>query len=176
VSVTHDAGSCTIYSGSDRGFNAIRDQSLKTTQLDADSGNVDTGATELASRTIEAALAESSDERAWVLVRLAEDLRALGRADVALRALDAAWELRPSEEPRRAIFTCAISAHCDLDQHIVAEVIEREQAARSMDDEFALAALRLYSALSRMTGSRIHYARRADYICLLAGRSLELNT
>jgi hypothetical protein len=139
-------------------------------------GNVDTGATELATRTIEAALAESSDERAWVLVRLAEDLRARGRADVALRALDAAWELRPSEEPRRAIFTCAISAHCDLGQHVVAEVIEREQAARSIDDEFALAALRLYSALSRMTGLRIHYARRADYICLLHGRSLELNT
>jgi ParB-like chromosome segregation protein Spo0J len=127
---------------------------------------------ELASRAIEAALAESTDGRASALVRLAADLRALGRADVALRALDAAWELRPSEKTRREAFTCAIAAHCDLGQHVVAEVVEREQAARSVDEAFARQALRLYSALSRLTGLDVHHSRRALYLSLLAGSSL----
>lgn len=130
------------------------------------------GAPDLAGRAIEAALAESCDERAKVLVRLAQDLRAAGRPKTALRALDAAWELRPSEEPRRAIFTVAVEAHCDLGQLADAEVVEREQAARSVDEPFARAALRLYSALSRMTGLDIHLARRAHYLSLLSGRPL----
>lgn len=131
-----------------------------------------TQASDLSGRAIEAALAESSDERVWVLVRLAHDLRELGRPEVALRALDAAWELRPSEEPRRAIFTAAIHAHCDLGHHADAEVVEREQAGRSIDEHFALAALRLYSALSRMTGLDVHFARRAHYLSYLGGRLL----
>jgi hypothetical protein len=132
---------------------------------------VDARTTELAGRAIEAARAESNDERAHVLVRLAQDLRRYGRAAVALRALDAACELQPSDEVRRAAYTCAIEAHCDLGQYIVAEVIEREQATRSVDDAFARAALRLYSASSRWTGFDSQFARRAHYLSLIAGRS-----
>ncbi|HXG75509.1 MAG TPA: hypothetical protein VNJ53_02975 [Gaiellaceae bacterium] len=123
-------------------------------------------------RVIQAALADSSDERARILVCLAEDLRAAGRAETALRVLDAAWELRPSEDARRAVFTAAIQAHCDLDRHAVAEAVEREQAPRSVDAAFARAALRLYSALSRMTGLDTHHARRAHYLAYLAGAAL----
>ena len=86
-----------------------------------------------------------------------------------MKALDAACELQPSDEVRRAAYACAIEAHCDLGQYIVAEVIEREQATRSVDDAFARAALRLYSALSRWTGFDSHLARRAHYISLLKG-------
>jgi hypothetical protein len=126
----------------------------------------------LATRAIEAALAETTDARARVLVGIASELRRAGRPDVALRALDAAWELCPTDEPRRAAFTCAIEAHCDLGQFEVAETIEREQAERSVDERFARAALRLYSALSRITDLDIHYARRAHYVALLNGREL----
>jgi hypothetical protein len=121
-------------------------------------------------RAIEAALADSPDERARVLVRLAHDLRDAGRPDAALRALDAAWELRPREDVRRTVFAAAVHAHCDLGQHADAEVVEREQAGRSIDEEFALAALRLYSALSRMTGLDVHFSRRAHYLAFLGGR------
>ena len=130
---------------------------------------METSTSDVASRVIEAAHAESSDERARVLVRLAQDLRRYGRAAVALKALDAACEIQPSDEIRRAAYTCAIEAHCDLGQYIVAEVIEREQARCTVDDAFARAALRLYSALSRWTGFDSHFARRAYYISLLSG-------
>jgi hypothetical protein len=126
----------------------------------------------LATRAIEAVLSETTDARARVLVEIASDLRRAGRPDVALRALDAAWELCPTDEPRRAAFACAIEAHCDLGNYEVAETIEREQAERSVDDCFAHAALRLYSTLSRLTDLDIHYARRAHYIALLNGREL----
>jgi hypothetical protein len=132
---------------------------------------VETSTSEPAGRAIEAARAESNDERARVLVRLAQDLRRYGRSAVALRALDAACELQPSDEVRHDAYTCAIEAHCDLGQYIVAEVIEREQATRSVDDAFARAALRLYSVLSRWTGFDSHFARRAHYLSLIAGRS-----
>ena len=131
---------------------------------------VDTRTTEPANRAIEAARAESSDDRARALVRLAQDLRQHGRAAVTLQVLDAAYQLFPSEEVRRAAYTCAIEAHCDLGHYVVAEVIEREQASRSIDEAFARAALRLYSALSRWTGFESHYGRRADYILLLGRR------
>ena len=100
------------------------------------------------------------------------DLLTAGRPELALHALDAAWELCPTEEPRRAAFTCALEVHCDLGNYEIAETIEREQYERSVDDRFARAALRLYSALSRITDLDIHYARRAHYIALLNGREL----
>lgn len=126
----------------------------------------------LTARAIEAVLAETTDARAHALVGLASDLRRAGRPELALHALDAAWELCPTEEPRRAAFTCALEVHCDLGNYEIAETIEREQYERTVDDRFALAALRLYSTLSRITDLDIHYARRAHYIALLNGREL----
>lgn len=126
----------------------------------------------LASRAIEAVLAETTDARARALVGLASDLRRAGRPELALHALDAAWELCPTEDPRRAAFTCAIEVHCDIGSYELAETIEREQAERSVDERFARAALRLYSALSRITDLDIHYARRAHYLAFLNGREL----
>jgi hypothetical protein len=100
-------------------------------------------------------------------VRLAADLRAIGKADVSLWVLDRAWSLDPSEKIERAIFTCAIGAHCDLGQHAAAAVIEREQAARSMDDRFARAALRLYAEIAAYGRDADADARCASYAALL---------
>ena len=134
--------------------------------------SADTRLSRLANRAIEAVLAETTDARARVLVAIASDLRRAGRPDVALHALDAAWELCPTDGPRRAAFTCAIETHCDLGQYEIAETIEREQSVRSVDEAFARAALRLYSAVSRITALDIHYARRAHYVALLNGNEL----
>ena len=78
----------------------------------------------LTARAIEAVLAETTDARAHALVGLASDLRRAGRPELALHALDAAWELCPTEEPRRAAFTCALEVHCDLGNYEIAETIE----------------------------------------------------
>jgi hypothetical protein len=115
-------------------------------------------------RALEAAFARSGEERAWSRVRIAADLRAEGEHEQALRVLDAAWVLGPSEEVERAIFTVAIATHCDLNSHLTAEVIEREQAGRSIDVKFARAAVRLYSELASVTQDAAHHARRDHYL------------
>jgi len=114
-------------------------------------------------RALEAAFAQGSEDRAWACVRLAADLRADNENAAALSVLDDAWLLGPSEEAERAIYTVAIAVHCDLGSHPTAEVIEREQAARSVDGHFARAAARLYAELARSTGDDEHSERRQHY-------------
>jgi hypothetical protein len=114
-------------------------------------------------RAVEAAFAQGPGDRAWARVRLAADLRADDQKEAALAVLDDAWLLRPCEEAERAIFTVAIAVHCDLGAHPTAEIIEREQAARSVDSHFAWAAVRLYSELSKVTDDEEHHQRREHY-------------
>lgn len=117
-------------------------------------------------RALEAAFAQGSDDRAWARIRLAADLRADSEAAAALSVLDDACLLGPSEEAERAIYTVAIAVHCDLGSHPTAEVIEREQAARSVDAYFARVAARLYSELARATGDDEHGQRHKHYSAL----------
>lgn len=119
-------------------------------------------------RAVEAAFAQGSDDRAWARVRLAADLRADGDSAAALDVLDEAWLLGATDAAECAIFTVAIATHCDLGAHPTAEVIEREQAARSIDAKFARAAARLYSELFQATGDDPHRVRRDLYIALIA--------
>jgi hypothetical protein len=107
---------------------------------------------DLPRRAIEAALATSTDERAWALIRLAADLRVLGEIDTALVALDTAWHLHPSTEPARAMFSCAIACHCDTAAYTKAETIASEQPEEFHDLKFSRAAVRLYSTLLEETG------------------------
>jgi hypothetical protein len=118
---------------------------------------------DLVSRALELAVATRTDDRAWGLIRLAADLRALGRYDDALRALDVAWRLSPGERPERAAFTCAIAIHCDRDEHLLAETLERQLVGREIDLELGLACLRLYSELFTLTVADEHRARREFY-------------
>ncbi|MGH3111642.1 MAG: hypothetical protein ACRDQT_12085, partial [Gaiellaceae bacterium] len=114
-------------------------------------------------RVLELAAARGSDERAWALVRLAADFRALGRHDEVLRVLDAAWYLEPSEQPELAIFSCAIGIHCDRRAYDVAMTLERDFADRGIDLKFARACVRLYVDLYAETEDEEHQARVASY-------------
>jgi hypothetical protein len=107
---------------------------------------------DLPRRAVEAALATTTDERAWALVRLAADLRALGDRDRALGVLDLAWGLEPSTRPAAAMFTCAIACHCDEGDLVTADVIASEQPDDYRDVKFARAACRLYATLLAETG------------------------
>jgi len=113
-----------------------------------------TGAARIADPTgaiADLAAATTADDRAWALVRLAADARASNEPESALRLLDSAWLLDPGPEAERAIFTVAIAAHCDGGRYEVAEILVSEQAARSIDTHFAMAAARLYAALYAAT-------------------------
>lgn len=114
-------------------------------------------------RVLTLATAQRSDDRAWALVRLAADLRALGRHEDALRVLDAAWFLQPSEHPELAIFTCAIAIHCDREAHDVAVTLERDFAERGIDLKFGRACVRLYTQLAALTEDDEHLERLAQY-------------
>ena len=103
-------------------------------------------------RAVEAALATFTDERAWALIRLAADLRALGDRERALAVLDLAWRLEPSRQPAAAVFTCAIACHCDEGDVLTADVIASEQPDEYRDVKFARAACRLYATLLAETG------------------------
>lgn len=99
-------------------------------------------------RAVEAACGASVEERAVALVALARDLRRIGEARLALSVLDIAWSLEPSPETTCSAYACAIDLHCDLGQHERARSIEREQARRAINDDFARAGRRLYDALA----------------------------
>ena len=114
-------------------------------------------------RVLALAAAHRADDRAWALVRLAADLRALGRHDDALRVLDAAWFLEPSEQPELAMFSCAIAIHCDRQAHDVAVTLERDFAERGIDLKFGRACVRLYSELYAATEDDEHQARLESY-------------
>jgi hypothetical protein len=114
-------------------------------------------------RVLELAAAYRSDDRAWALVRLAADLRALGRHDDALRILDAAWYLEPSDQPQLAMFSCAIAIHCDRDAHDVAVTLERDFVDRGIDLKFGRACIRLYSELYASTEDQEHESRLESY-------------
>jgi hypothetical protein len=107
---------------------------------------------DLPRRAVEAALATSTDERAWALVRLAADLRAMDKQREALHVLDLAWSMEPSAEPSAAMFTCAIACHCDLGDLYTGQLIAGEQPDEYRDVKFARAACRLYAALLAETG------------------------
>lgn len=119
-------------------------------------------------RAVEAACGASVEERAVALVALARDLRRIGEARLALSVLDIAWSLEPSPETTRSAYACAIDLHCDLGQHERARSIEREQARRSIDDDLARAALRLYDALAA-AGDADARALAQMYAAVLAG-------
>lgn len=121
----------------------------------------------LVARAVELAHATRADDRAWGLVRLAADLRALERYDEALYVLDLAWQLSPSERPELATFTCAIAIHCDREDHDIAVKLERDFADRVVDFKFGRACLRLYSELYAMTEADVHRARRESYRSLV---------
>jgi hypothetical protein len=102
---------------------------------------------DLPRRAVEAALATSTDERAWALVRLAADLRAMDKQREALHVLDLAWRMEPSTVPSAAMFTCAIACHCDLGDLYTGQLIASEQPDEYRDVKFARAACRLFAAL-----------------------------
>jgi hypothetical protein len=107
---------------------------------------------DLPRRAVEAALASSTDERAWALVRLAADLRAMDDQAAALRVLDLAWHMTPSAHPAAAMFTCALACHCDLGDLYTARFLAEEQPDEHRDAKFARAACRLYASLLAETG------------------------
>lgn len=107
---------------------------------------------DLPRRAVEAALATSTDERAWALVRLAADLRAMDELRTALGVLDLAWSMEPSTVPAAAMFTCAIACHCDVGDLYTGQLIAGEQPDEYRDVKFARAACRLYAALLAETG------------------------
>lgn len=119
--------------------------------------------TDLVARALEIAVATRPNDRAWALVRLAADLRALERHEEGLRVLDVAWSLSPTERAERAMLSCAIAIHCDRGHHAVAETLERQFAGHAIDLKLGLACLRLYTALVTLTGDEEHHARREFY-------------
>jgi hypothetical protein len=125
-------------------------------------------------RAVEAACGASVEERAIALVALARDLRRIAEARLALSVLDIVCSLEPSQETQRSAYTCAIALHCDLGQHDRARSIEREQARRSIDRDFARAALRLYKEVARVTGEDEARGFAAMYAAVLAGAPDEL--
>lgn len=118
---------------------------------------------DLVGRALELAVATTADDRAWALVRLAADLRALERHAEALRVLDVAWQLSPSEHPELAMFSCAIAVHCDRGEHELAIKLERGFSERGIDLKFGRACLRLYAELYAVTDDEEHRARRDSY-------------
>ncbi len=107
--------------------------------------------------------AASVDERAWALVRVAGELRALRRYDDALQALDLACQPSPGEGAELAVFACAIAIHCDVGEYELAVKLERSFAERGIDLRFALVSLRLYSELFEATGDEPCGERRDFY-------------
>jgi hypothetical protein len=124
-------------------------------------------------RAVEAALATSTDDRAWALVRLAADLRADGDRARALRVLDLAWELGPSSAPAAAMFTCAIACHCDEHELATAHMVASEQPGEHRDVRFARAACRLYATLLAETGDERWKLELDRHLEILETASLE---
>ena len=118
---------------------------------------------DLVARSLEVAVATRAHDRAWALVRLAADLRALERHEEGLRVLDVAWGLSPTNGVERAMLSCAIAIHCDREHHPVAETLERQFAGNAIDLKLGFACLRLYSELFVLTGAEEHRARREFY-------------
>ena len=113
--------------------------------------------------SVETAAAAGVDKRAWALVRVAGELRALRRYDEALQALDLAFDLSPDESVELAVFACAIAIHCDVGEYELAVKLERSFAERGIDLGLALVCLRLYSELSADTDDELHRRRRDFY-------------
>lgn len=118
---------------------------------------------DIARRVVEAAQARTNDEKAWALVRLGADLRVLGDISGALRALDAAWELRPTIEPARAMWSCAIAAHCDNADYLLAHRVAHQLPEGYHDVKFSRAAARLYATLLEETGEECWAVHLAHY-------------
>jgi hypothetical protein len=108
------------------------------------------------------------NDRAWALVRLAADLRALGEQPRALEVLDVAWLLKPEDEAVRAIETVAIACHCDMGTHETAARIEQQPSSLPPDLRYARASVRLYAELHDATGEEAHRTRRDFYSTLIA--------
>lgn len=108
-------------------------------------------------------LASSTDDRALALVQLAGDLRSCGYHDDALRALDVAWHLSPSEGPELEMYACAVAIHCDRGDYTRAVKIERSFAERGIDLRLALAFERLHADLVELGGGERHRQRRDFY-------------
>jgi hypothetical protein len=98
-------------------------------------------------RALGLAAAQTSDDRARALVRLAATARRSGLFEEALWALDAAWRLRPSDAAERAVYTCAISVHCDRADYETAIKIGEAAMARSRDAGLLEAMERTYREL-----------------------------
>jgi phage terminase large subunit-like protein len=141
---------------------------------DSTRGAPDADSLGLVWRAVEAACGGSIEERSIALVALARDLRRIGEARLALSVLDITWSLAPSPETQRSAYACAIEVHCDLRQHDRARSIEREQARRSIDADFARAALRLFTELATGTGEDEANGFAEMYSAILAGAPDEL--
>jgi hypothetical protein len=136
---------------------------------ESDCGAPETDGLSVVWKAVEAACGANVEERSIALVALARDLHGIGQARLALSVLDIAWSLAPSPVTQRSAYACAIELHCDLRQHDRARRIEREQATRSIDREFARAALRLYQELAAATGEDEARGFAAMYAAVLAG-------
>jgi tetratricopeptide (TPR) repeat protein len=113
--------------------------------------------------SVEVAASADVDERAWALVRVAGELRALRRYDDALQVLDLACQLSPDEAAELAIFASAIVIHCDVGEYELAVKLERSFTERGIDLRLARASLRLYSELFQATGDERTRERRDFY-------------
>ncbi|MGH3005428.1 MAG: hypothetical protein ACRDOS_05905 [Gaiellaceae bacterium] len=120
---------------------------------------------------VEAATADSADERAWGLTRLAAALREAGELDLALTTVRVAGELNPSGWPARALCTCAVAVHCDRGDPEVAVALGEEQMKRSFDERLLHVMVRAYSEALEATG-REDYREKWERISALldAGR------
>jgi len=119
---------------------------------------------DLVARCLELARATRANERAWALVRLAADLRALRDPARALGVLDIAWLIEPEDQAVRAIET--VASHCDMGTHEAAVRIERQ--ARPPDLKYARAAVRLYAEIFDATGDEEYRIRRDFYSMLVS--------
>jgi hypothetical protein len=120
----------------------------------------------LADNVVALVRSHATEDRAWALVKLAADFRALGDLDAALRLLDTAWQARPGGRAERAIFTVAVAVHCDAGRHEVAETLAREQSERSTDALFAMAAARVHAELWAASGLEEHALSRDRFLAL----------
>ena len=130
---------------------------------------------DLVARCLDLARATRVNERAWALVRLAADLRALGDHRRALYVLDTAWFLLPEDEAVRAIETVAIACHCDMGAHLTAVRIEQQPGSLPPDLKRARAAVRLYAELFEATGEDDYRIRR-EFFSMLISELNEMDT
>jgi hypothetical protein len=107
---------------------------------------------DLVRRAVEAAFADSCTDRTWALVRLAADLRAMGRHREALDVLDIAWWYDREGPATAAMFSVGIACHCDTNQHLTGHVVAVQQPDEIIDLKLARAACRLYWELLQQTG------------------------